>query len=189
VLPHAWWPADRQAPGELEFVRRFLNSVNRENGAERFGSAAGLDRWLASEGAPSVAASERELARLLAVREALHRLVVANAGATGDGEQGAWDELVTATGGVSFGVVRDRSGLGLSTEPVGTHVERLVGRIVSAVITAQRDRTWPRLKACRHCRWVVFDPSKNRSARWCSMSACGGRHNAREYRRRSRSAS
>jgi predicted RNA-binding Zn ribbon-like protein len=43
---------------------------------------------------------------------------------------------------------------------------------------------WPRLKACAHCGWVVFDGSKNRSARWCSMSACGGRENARSYRRR-----
>jgi hypothetical protein len=36
VLPDASWPPDRQAPGDIEFLRRFCNSINRENGAERF---------------------------------------------------------------------------------------------------------------------------------------------------------
>jgi predicted RNA-binding Zn ribbon-like protein len=111
-------------------------------------------------------------------------LVVANASGTTDAA--AWEELVTGMQRVTFVVAG--GGTGLDLVPAGTPVDRLVGRLAAAVIEAQRTGTWPRLKACRHCHWVVFDPSKNRSARWCSMSACGGRHNAREYRRRTRSA-
>jgi predicted RNA-binding Zn ribbon-like protein len=184
VLPDASWPPDRQAPGDIEFLRRFCNSINRENGAERFATADSLDRWLIGEGAPAVRASPHDLTRLIRLREALHELVVANASGTTDAA--AWEELVTGMQRVTFVVAG--GGTGLDLVPAGTPVDRLVGRLAAAVIEAQRTGTWPRLKACRHCHWVVFDPSKNRSARWCSMSACGGRHNAREYRRRTRSA-
>jgi len=184
VLPHASWPDDRQAPGELEFVRRFCNSINRENGAERFITSAGLDRWLASEGAAPVHASRSALARVVAAREALHRLVVVNA--TGTGDPAAWDALAAAAGDVSFQVaVHDDE---LMLQPGGSPVDVLIGRVVAAVLAARDDDSWARLKACRNCHWVVFDPSRNRSSRWCSMTACGGRHNAREYRRRQRSA-
>jgi predicted RNA-binding Zn ribbon-like protein len=184
VLPHAWWPADRQAPGELELVRRFCNSINRENGAERFRTSAALDRWLTSEGCPPVHASRVALQRVIALRESLHRLVVANA--TGIDDAAAWDALATVAGDVTFRVTRDRDAIEL--QPTGAAVDVLIGRLVATVLAARRDGSWTRLKACRHCHWVVFDPSKNRSSRWCSMTACGGRHNAREYRRRLRSA-
>jgi predicted RNA-binding Zn ribbon-like protein len=124
------------------------------------------------------------LARVIAMREAIHRLVVANAGGADD--PAAWDALAAVTADVSFRIGRDDDRLRL--HPTGSAVDVLVGQIVATVITAQRDGTWARLKACRNCHWVVFDPSKNRSSRWCSMTACGGRHNAREYRRRQRSA-
>ncbi|HZB42589.1 MAG TPA: CGNR zinc finger domain-containing protein [Ilumatobacter sp.] len=184
VLPHAWWPADRQAPGELELVRRFCNSINRENGAERFRTSAALDRWLTSEGCVPVHASRAELVRITELRESLHRLVVANAGGVDDPD--AWDSLAAAAADVSFRVVRTRDAIEL--QPTGSAVDVLIGRLVATVLAARGDGSWARLKACRHCHWAVYDPSKNRSSRWCSMTACGGRHNAREYRRRRQSA-
>jgi predicted RNA-binding Zn ribbon-like protein len=184
VLPHAWWPADRQAPGELELVRRFCNSVNRENGAERFRTSAALDRWLASEAQAPVHASRAGLVRLIALRESFHRLVVANA--TGTDDPDVWDSLAAIAGEISFRVTRRLDAVEL--QPTGSAVDVLIGRLVATVITSHGDGSFARLKACRNCHWVVFDPSKNRSSRWCSMTACGGRHNAREYRRRQRSA-
>lgn len=185
ALPHAWWPADRQAPGELELVRRFCNSINRENGAERFGTSAALDGWLVSEAQSPVHTSRAGLVRLIALRESLHRLVVANA--TGVDDPDAWDALALIAGEIAFRVTRCPEGVEL--QPSGSAVDVLIGRLVATVIAARHDGTFARLKACRNCHWVVFDPSKNRSSRWCSMTACGGRHNAREYRRRQRSAS
>jgi predicted RNA-binding Zn ribbon-like protein len=179
ILPHAWWPDDRQAPGELEFVRRFCNSVNRENGAERFATSVALDRWLIGEGADPLHASRAGLVRVIALREALHDLVVANAAAADDPV--AWRALSEAAGDLSFRVVVERDEPRLQVR--GSALD------VTAVMAARADGSWARLKACRNCHWVVFDPSKNRSSRWCSMTACGGRHNAREYRRRQRSVS
>ena len=184
VLPHAWWPDDRQAPGELELVRRFCNSINRENGAERFATSVALDRWLVSEGAAPLRASRAGLVRVIALREALHDLVVANA--TGAGDVAAWEALADAAGEMSFRVVVEHDQPVL--RPGGQAVDVFIARVVAAVLAARKDGSWARLKACRNCHWVVFDPSKNRSSRWCSMTACGGRHNAREYRRRQRSA-
>ena len=68
--------------------------------------------------------------------------------------------------------------------PAASGLDVFLARIGLTITAAVGDGTWPRLKACRNCHWVVYDPSKNRSSRWCSMSACGGAHNAREYRRR-----
>jgi predicted RNA-binding Zn ribbon-like protein len=110
--------------------------------------------------------------------------VIANA--TGVDDDAAWDDLVGSGRHVVFRV--SRSGDAIRLEPTGSGVDVLIGRMIDAVLAARNDGSWPRLKACRNCHWVVFDPSKNRSSRWCSMTACGGRHNAREYRRRNRSA-
>ena len=188
ALPHAWWPADRQAPGALEFVRRFCNSINRENGAERFTTSAALDRWLTSEGAPPAHARRVDLTRAIAVREILHELVVLNAErTTNDNDKSAvWRRLAAALAPVPLHFETD--GERLTVRPGSGGVEALLARIGLAVAEANAAGTWQRLKACQHCNWVVYDPSKNRSARWCSMNACGGRHNAREYRRRRRSA-
>lgn len=180
VLPAASWPDDRHAPGELEFVRRFCNSVNRENGAERFSSSARLDAWLHDECRPGVRASADELARVLAVREVLHDLVVANA--LGESAPAAWTALEQLLRPASLELTATEEGLTVSVRSTG--VDGLLGHLGLVVAESVAAGTWPRLKACHHCHWVVYDPSKNRSSRWCSMSACGGRHNAREYRRR-----
>jgi predicted RNA-binding Zn ribbon-like protein len=37
------------------------------------------------------------------------------------------------------------------------------------------------------CRWLFLDRSRNRSRRWCDMSACGNRAKARRHYRRQRS--
>ena len=121
---------------------------------------------------------------MIALRESLHHLVVANA--TGIDDPGAWDALTATAGEISFRVARSLDAVEL--QPTGTAVDILIGRLLATVLVARRDGSFVRLKACRNCHWVVFDPSKNRSSRWCSMTACGGRHNAREYRRRLRSA-
>ena len=180
VLPVASWPDDRHAPGDLEFVRRFANSVNRENGAERFSSSARLDAWLRDEGRIGVRASAAELARVLAVRETLHDLVVANA--TGELAVDAWSALEVLLRPAHLGLHVGDGGLVVGVRSGG--VDGLLGEIGLIIARSVAAGTWSRLKACQHCHWVVFDPSKNRSSRWCSMSACGGRHNAREYRRR-----
>ena len=45
-----------------------------------------------------------------------------------------------------------------------------------------------RVRECESedCAWLFLDVSKNRSRRWCTMSACGNRAKARRYYQRSK---
>jgi predicted RNA-binding Zn ribbon-like protein len=178
VLPEPSWPDDRAAPGGLELVRRFCNTTNRENGADRFADPGGLAAWLRAEGLPPL--PDADLPRLVAVRERLHGLCRAHAAGLPDGDLAGLAALLAP---VRFTAVAGPDGLDLAPASADGP-DALLGRLALAVVDARYRGTWPRLKACAHCGWVVFDGSKNRSARWCSMSACGGRENARSYRRR-----
>jgi predicted RNA-binding Zn ribbon-like protein len=173
ILPEPSWPPERTAPDGLELVRRFCNTTNRENGADRFEEPDGLAGWLAGP----LASADRT--RIVAFREHLHEYAVAHTAGTSPATDGLTELLAT----VSFTVTADAAGLRLENSAVGP-VDQLLGTLTLAVLDAQHRGTWPRLKACARCGWVVYDGSKNRSARWCSMSACGGREHARTYRRR-----
>ncbi len=51
---------------------------------------------------------------------------------------------------------------------------------------AQRDGSWPRLKACRNpdCRWAYYDRSHAGRGAWCDMAVCGNRIKNRNLRSR-----
>jgi hypothetical protein len=53
---------------------------------------------------------------------------------------------------------------------------------------AQRDGTWPRLKACGNpeCLWAFYDRSHSRAGAWCDMATCGNRIKNRRLRQRQR---
>ena len=173
ILPDPSWPSDRTAPDGLELVRRFCNTTNRENGADRFAEPGGLAGWVTGPIGPA------ERTRLVAFREHLHAYAAAHT----TGTTPTTDELSDLLATIPFTVSAESAGLRLETTATGP-VDRLLGMLALAVLDAQHRGTWPRLKACARCGWVVYDSSKNRSGRWCSMTACGGREHARTYRRR-----
>lgn len=174
VLPDPSWPADRAAPGELELVRRFCNTTNRENGADRFAEPGGLAAWCRAAGLPPVPDAARP--RVVAARERLHGLV--------RGDAPAGPALADLLAPVRFRAVAADGGLRLAADPAAGAVDQLLGRLALAVVDAGYRGTWSRLTACAHCAWVVYDGSRNRTARWCSAAVCGGREHARAYRRR-----
>jgi predicted RNA-binding Zn ribbon-like protein len=180
-LPEPGWPADRAAPGDLELVRRFCNSLNRENGADRFATAAGFDRWLAAESISAARPSRADLERIRAVREALHDLTVANRDQ--QPASGAWRRIAAALSTASYVVRADPDQLTL-VPTAGSATGAFLARLALICMRARDDGTFDRLKSCSHCEWTVYDNSKNRNGRWCMV--CGGRHNARTYRRRKR---
>ena len=173
ILPEPSWPPDRIAPDGLELVRRFCNTTNRENGADRFAEPDGFAGWLAGP-FPSA-----DRIRVVAFREHLHAYAVAHTTGASPTTDGLSELLAT----VPFTVTAGAAGLRMECTAVGA-VDRLLGTLSLAVLDAQHRGTWPRLKACARCGWVVYDGSKNRSARWCSMTVCDGREHARTYRRR-----
>lgn len=175
---HPW------APGALELVRGFVNSVDFEAGNDRLATIEGLRQWLEERRLlePGDRLEEGDLERAVLFREALRAVLMAHAGH--DVETGAVDTLNALAAAVHLAVRLTRDGPQLVA--AGAGLDGALGHLLAAVHEAAVDGTWPRLKVCNSatCLWAYFDHSKNRSGRWCTMAVCGNRHKARAYRRR-----
>jgi predicted RNA-binding Zn ribbon-like protein len=183
-------PGDRQpAPGDLWLVQAFVNSrwdLERDL-QDQFGDTEGLATWLAERdlvpaGTP---VSEADLRRALDARDGLQALLFANNGAELD-EQ-AVERLGRALRGPGP-LVRLGAGSPPDFVPWRRDVDGALALIGTIAAIAQLDGSWIRLKACRgeDCGWAFYDHSRNQAGNWCSMSVCGSRAKARDYRRRQR---
>jgi predicted RNA-binding Zn ribbon-like protein len=174
------------APGELELVREFLNTLDVEDAVEEIGSPESLAAWLAEHGLENGRElDDEDVRRAIAMREGLRALTLANNGAPLSGE--AVSRLNSIADDAQLRIRFDEHGRP-SLDPAGTGSERALGELLAIVFRSMADGTWPRLKACRAdtCQWVFYDRSKNRSGTWCSMAVCGNRAKARSYRERHR---
>ena len=186
-------PTERQtggrlpAPGELALVQAFVNSrwdLDNEF-RERLADPQALGRWLVERQLlePGARLTPADLRRTLDVREGLRELLFANNGHAAD--QNAVARLNAELGTASVSVrLRGEE----RPEFVAQHggLDGALALIAVIVAAAQIDGSWGRLKACpgRDCGWVFYDRSRNQSSSWCSMSVCGQREKAREYRKR-----
>lgn len=172
------------APGELVAVQTLLNSRALDEATDELGEPEPATRWLRAQGllAAGEAADASGLDRLVAVREGLRALTVANGG--GDLDPAAVAGLEGAAAEVRLRAVVDADGLRL--EPACAGVDGLIFRVLAAVAAARTEGTWCRLKACRDetCRWVFYDASRNDCGAWCAMRSCGNRAKARRFRSR-----
>ncbi len=180
----------KEAPGELELVRAFVNSLDVDEGTETFVTPAGLAAWLADHDLMDRqdAAAKIDLARAVALREALRELLLCNNGG----------HRVAAAAPAVLDEVASRAGLRLRATPEGgtrlvaesPAVDGALGRLLIIVYRAMETGTWRRLKVCRNdsCRWAFYDHSRNSSGHWCTMEVCGSRQKARAYRQRRQSA-
>ena len=163
------------APGRLELVQRFVNTVDHEHGREVLHSPAPLQVLLVQLGLldAGMRVTEADLQRALELREGLRGLALANNDGVEDAVLEA--ELVVRIDG--------RDGM---LEPARRNVDGALADLVGIVYTAMADGTWSRLKACRRdvCHWLFYDRSRNRSAVWCQMAVCGNRTKTKVYRAR-----
>lgn len=173
-----------EAPGELELVRLFVNTLEVETGEDELTDVRALAAWLRERGL--LAAGRAEPADVEAarnVREALRVLLLANNGVRVR-EQAA----LTLTAAAREAALELRFGPegDARLEPVAPGVAGALGRLLAIAAAAMGDGTWERLKACRadDCRWAFYDHARNRSRHWCSMATCGNRTKARAYRDR-----
>jgi predicted RNA-binding Zn ribbon-like protein len=174
------------APGELELVRQFVNSVDFDEGAEELTSPSALADWLAAHGFdPGPGPGETDLARAIEFREALRALLLANHGEPLPPE--AASALEAAAEGTAVELRVGAEGL-VSLQPAAPGVDGLVAKLLAIAREAQIDGTWGRLKVCpaETCAWAFYDESRNSSRTWCSMGVCGNRAKTRAYRRRQR---
>ena len=174
----------KKAPDDLALIEDFVNSWDLEDAAETLGSPAELATWLADHGLaePGEAFAQEDLARAIAVREALRALLLANNESELD--PGAPATLTAAAERADLSVNVDSQGRA-RLEPRAAGIDHVFGRLLGIVARSQADGTWDRLKACpwHTCRVAFYDHSRNRSRTWCSMAVCGNRAKARTYRR------
>jgi predicted RNA-binding Zn ribbon-like protein len=173
------------APGALDLVRRFVNTVDLEDGDDQLADPERLAAWLADNGlaAPGQRFTAADLERARSFREALRALLQANAG---HGlRPDAVEELNRAAGDARL-VVHFAPDGRADLEPEVAGIEQSLGRLLAIAHTAMVEGTWQRLKACANatCQWAFYDHSKNRSGRWCTMETCGNLMKARAYRQR-----
>jgi CGNR zinc finger len=172
TIPHGSWPADRNAPGSLELVRRFLNTESLETGADLLRTAGQAAGWLRVESvAARVTAADHH--RLLELRHTLREAV---------SDPGALTTLHAHPITLQFSAPW--------LVAIGPPIDRFIGELLIAAWEARRNDSWSRLRACEneHCQWVVYDHSRSSTLRWCSEAACGTRARAQRYRTRARHA-
>lgn len=173
-----------QAPGDLELVRLFVNTLDVESGNDEFGSPRALAAWLSAHGlGRGEVASTGDVQAAHRLREALRGLLLQNNGVNVRKESSL--TLTKAAKKARLSLHFDPAG-GVRLEPAAAGTEAALGRLVAIVAGAMADGTWSRLKACRadRCGWAFYDHARNHTRQWCSMAVCGNRTKARSYRRR-----
>jgi len=172
------------APGDLELVRAFVNTLDIEAGTDALGTPDAARNWLAGRGSRVSRLRRTDLDRLLRVREAIRDAVSAR-GEAGEAEAlrrlnriAAAHPLTVRLGGQGH----------VPLAPTGPGIDGFIERVLALVAASTIDGTWLRLKACPNggCRWLFFDHSRNGSRTWCSMGMCGSRAKMRAYRSRRR---
>jgi predicted RNA-binding Zn ribbon-like protein len=199
--PAARPPRTGTAPGELEIVRRFVNTLDLEAGTDELDSAAALLTWLGRhgladpgaahgrDGPARTAVTAADLKRAVALREALrgvlrsHVRAAAQPGGAAAGAAAAELRRIAATLRTRLEVRDDGR---VAPAPAGSGVAAALARILLIAAEAGSNGTWSRLKACSaaDCQWAFYDRSPTRSGCWCSMRVCGSRSKSRAYRSR-----
>jgi predicted RNA-binding Zn ribbon-like protein len=169
------------APAPLRLIQLFVNSVDLENNREWLATPADLEAWLREHALSARRLGPKDLRRAIELREALRSLLVEHNGRPADPK--ALDVVNQAALRARLTVRFDADGTAI-LEPQAAGLDGALGQIVALVYAASADGTFARLKACRNCDWAFYDYSRNRAARWCSMSLCGNRLKTKAYRRR-----
>ena len=179
--------ASAPAPGRLETVRRFVNTLDIEGDKDALTTPGELDDWLRSASLlmpADGAAGPRDLAQAVAVREALREALAANHG--GDpipaGALAVLNDTAERSRLTATLTARD----GWRPRPAAGGVDGALGGLLALVGDAMADGTWSRLKVCVNdtCQWAFYDESRARSGKWCSMQVCGNRAKQQAWRER-----
>jgi predicted RNA-binding Zn ribbon-like protein len=173
----------RTGPGQaLERLIGFVNTNEPQASQDQLRSPEETRSWLVAEGFEVGNLRHDDWAAMIAFREGVRAAAAANNGYGVDPEAVA--ALGRAIDRLGFSI-RATASAGLevaSTTPAGRALAPLAG----ALMTAQADGSWTRVKACARdsCRWLFYDTTRNRSRTWCTGTTCGSREKAkRAYRR------
>jgi predicted RNA-binding Zn ribbon-like protein len=174
------------APGALDLVRVFENTLSLPDGPDELDSVAAAAAWCLSHGLPPVAGAG-ELDRLRAFRETLRELLSANNGA--GAARAPWERLRPFVEAAQLRLTVN-SHRGLDLLPAAPESDGAIAALLAVVYESLLDNTWARMRACRKasCRYAYYDRTKNGSRAWCSMATCGNQEKAARRRLRERHA-
>ena len=179
------YPEGKRAPGELELVRAFVNSVDYFDEDEDLPTPDALRAWLVAHELMEAdePVSDGDLRRALDVREGLRALLLANNELPLDETKVERLDRAASRAGLR---PRFRPGEDPGLVPDAAGVDGALARLLSIVAASVADGSWERFKACPRdaCFWAFYDSTKNRSKRWCRMESCGNAEKARSYRER-----
>jgi predicted RNA-binding Zn ribbon-like protein len=168
-------------PEQLWLVESYLNSVDVESAQDDLDSLPRFRRWLRDHhrGPAGAAATEADLTLARDLRTALRAELTFGLDGT---DRSPLDRLAA---GIRLAVRFDDGGRARLV-PTDPGVRGVLGEVLAAIVRAEHDGTWARMKICSsaECRYVYYDRSKNGSRRWCSMRVCGNRSKTRAYRER-----
>jgi predicted RNA-binding Zn ribbon-like protein len=175
------------APGDLEMLQCFANTIDVETGRDDLAAedASGLRGWLVEHDliGPREPVTADDLLAARALREAVRSMARANHGETQPAEAGRVLDRVAAAAELQ---PKFRPGEQPLLEPRAKGTAGALGRLVAIAFASMSQGDWRRLKICRSdtCAVVFYDHSKNQSKAWCSMRICGNRTKVRKYRER-----
>ncbi|MGH2659607.1 MAG: CGNR zinc finger domain-containing protein [Actinomycetota bacterium] len=169
------------APGQLDLVRRFVNTLDLDTGTDELASPAAASAWLREQGWRTRVGAAG-LIELLEAREALRDLMGARGVAPLEAEAAVALDAIARRHPLLVQISSPDPLQPISKAGVGALLERILGLVVAARI----DGSWERMKTCANdeCRWLFYDHSRNRSRTWCTMDICGAEAKMRAYRRR-----
>lgn len=174
--------ASTAAPGALETLRDFINTLEFSGGADDNFTATPdeMAKWCSESGlCPDV--DNAGIARLREFREALRAVLETH---VGDGEEAQlWRALQPFAEQACYRLSISDAGRP-ALQPQGAGADAAIATLFAIIYDAIGDGTWARLKACRKhsCRFAFYDRSKNGSGVWCSMRVCGNRVKAQKRR-------
>jgi len=186
ALP-SWVPDDetKPAPMPLLVVQSFVNTWEGDSGTDLLADAASAGRWLRDAGLRDAdEADDPDVSMLRGMREAIRALLVHNAGG-GAPDGAAIHALATPAQGCRLQPVVLADG-SVDLRPGDEPGASGLATLLLIIRDAQRDGTWPRLKACKNpdCRWAYYDRSHAGRGAWCDMAVCGNRIKNRNLRSR-----
>jgi predicted RNA-binding Zn ribbon-like protein len=169
------------APGTLELLRRFVNTVELPSGPDEIDTLEKASAWCLSYGLRPVE-NQTHLKLLREFRETLRGLLFTN---NGEGDApAAWERLEPFLARTRLTLaINPNRGLELKPQDKGP-----IASLLAIVYEAQLLGSWARLRACRKasCRFAYYDRTKNASRAWCSMATCGNQAKAQRRRQRER---
>ncbi|MEM7353668.1 MAG: CGNR zinc finger domain-containing protein [Acidobacteriota bacterium] len=171
------------APGDLQVVQAFLNTVQFETGKDELATPRDLADWLSRNGLLPAGSelAAADLGRARDARAGLRALFTAQAGEV---DEQAMSRLDRAAAGARAQVRFDRDGT-TRLEHVSRDFDDALGTLLGLVHAARCAGQWPAFKICAHsrCRNAFYDFTKSCNGKWCSRR-CGDKVRAKTFRRK-----